>query len=49
MTIDEQLIKLKNEHQAMKAKLEKQRFFKEWTLMCREVEGARNLNFRLKE
>lgn len=32
----------------MSKKLEKQRFYREWVLMSKEAEGAKNLNGKLK-
>lgn len=47
-TLDKELDRLMDENRTLSAKLEKQRFFREWQLMYKEFEGAKSLNSRLK-
>lgn len=48
MSLDEQLEKLSVEYNQNVSKLEKKRFFKEWNVMSKELEGAKGLNSKLR-
>ena len=48
MALDREIEKLTEECREGLKKIEKKKFFKEWTLMTTEHEGAQSLNGRLK-
>lgn len=48
MSLESELGKLREEEKESLGKLEKKRFFKEWSVMSKELEGARSLKGRLE-